>query len=137
MNKEMEEGSRLKYTKRSSATQRNNNETETKSKSPNPEEDTDRDRLSSSVDRHSSVQSVSSLRSTAAASQFTHRSRRRSASSSCEGAVPTSATGLALSRGRLSSCSTVMVTEEQLMLNTVKPEVGSVTHRQTIKSTFS
>ncbi|XP_036965855.1 uncharacterized protein KIAA2012 homolog [Acanthopagrus latus] len=122
MNKEMEEGSRLKYTKRSSATQRNNNETETKSKSPNPEEDTDRDRLSSSVDRHSSVQSVSSLRSTAAASQFTHRSRRRSASSSCEGAVPTSATGLALSRGRLSSCSTVMVTEEQLMLNTVKPE---------------
>ncbi|XP_030283268.1 uncharacterized protein KIAA2012 homolog isoform X3 [Sparus aurata] len=122
INKEMEEGSHLKYTKRSSATQRSNNKTETKSESLNPEEDTDRDHLSSSADRHSSVQSVSSLRSTAAASRSSQRSRRRSADSPCEGAVPTSATGLALSRGRLSSCSTVMVTEEQLMLNTVKPE---------------
>ncbi|XP_044073655.1 uncharacterized protein KIAA2012-like isoform X2 [Siniperca chuatsi] len=115
INQEMEEESHLKSTKRPSATQNNNNKTKA-----NSEEDTDTDHLSTNADKHSSVQSVSSLRS--AEFQFNQRSSRRSASSSCEGPVPASAMGLASSRDRLSSCSTVMVTEEQLMLNPVKPE---------------
>ncbi|XP_060909003.1 uncharacterized protein KIAA2012-like [Labrus mixtus] len=80
------------------------------------------DHLYTDADKHGSVRSVSSLRSTAAASQSTLKSSRRSVASSCEGAGPASALGLTSSHGRLSSCSTVMVTEEQLMLNPVKPE---------------
>lgn len=71
----------------------------------------------------SSIQSVSSLGSTAV-SPFNHRRVRRSTASSCEAPVPVSAMELASSCGRLSSCSTVMIMEEQLMLKPVKPEVG-------------
>lgn len=46
-----------------------------------------------------------------------------STASSCEAAVPVSAMELTSSCGRLSSCSTVMIMEEQLMLKPVKPEV--------------
>jgi len=65
-------------------------------------------------------QSVSSLRAAAP------RRSTASSSSSCEGgATPASAAGRASSRGRLSSCSIVMVTEERLTLNPMKPEVGT------------
>ncbi|XP_039674740.1 uncharacterized protein LOC120570452 isoform X1 [Perca fluviatilis] len=119
ISQELEEKSQLKSTKRPSATQRHNNNTKTNSEA---EEDTDTEHFSTNADQHSSVQSVSSLWSAAAASQFSQRSSKRSAASSCEEAVPASAVGLASSRGCLSSCSTVMVTEEQLMLNPAKPE---------------
>lgn len=72
----------------------------------------------------SSVPSVSSFVSTAAVSPSNHRRLRRSTASSCEGAGPASTMGATSSHGRLSSCSTVMITEEQLMLNPVKAEVG-------------
>lgn len=72
----------------------------------------------------SSIPSVSSYVSTAAMSPSNHGGLRRSTASSCEGAGPASTMGTASSHGRLSSCSTVMITEEQLMLNPVKPEVG-------------
>ncbi|XP_031729885.1 uncharacterized protein KIAA2012 homolog isoform X2 [Anarrhichthys ocellatus] len=118
ISQEMQEGSHITTTKRPSATQSHNNDTET-----NPEEDTGTEHLSTDADKHSSVRSVSSLGSAAAASGINQRSSRRSAASSCEeGSVPASALGLASSRGRLSSCSTVMVREEQLTLNPVKPE---------------
>ncbi len=118
----MEKESQLKSPKRPSPTQSYNNKTNT-----NSETDTD---LSTNDDKHSSIRSVSSLRSTAAASQFNQRSSRTSAASSCEGTMPASGMGLASSHGRLSSCSTVMITEEKLMLNPVKPEVGRKhTHR--------
>lgn len=109
----MEEESHLESTQRAAATRGHNNKTKT-----NPEEDTEH------LNADSSVRSVSSLGSTAAVSPFNHRRLRRSTASSFEGAVPASTTGLASSRGRLSSCSTVMIMEEQLMLNPVKPEVG-------------
>ncbi|XP_071338645.1 uncharacterized protein KIAA2012 homolog isoform X3 [Trachinotus anak] len=115
---EMEEESQLKSAKRTYATQEHSNKTKTHS-----EEDTETDHHSTS-DEHSSVRSVSSLRSSNASSQFYRSSSRRSAASSCEGAVPASAMGLASACGRLSSCSTVMVTDEQLMLNPVKPELS-------------
>ncbi|XP_042349976.1 uncharacterized protein LOC121948641 [Plectropomus leopardus] len=116
ISKEIEKESHLKSAKSPSATQRHNNNTKA-----NSEEDVDTEHLSSNTDKHSSVRSVSSLRS--AATSFNQRSSRRSAASSyCEGTVPASAMGLTSSHGRLSSCSTVMVTEEQLMLNPVKPE---------------
>ncbi|XP_074513640.1 uncharacterized protein KIAA2012 homolog isoform X1 [Sebastes fasciatus] len=102
-------------TRSPSATQRHNNKT-------NSEEGTDAEDLPSNADNHSSIGSVSSLRSVAAASQFSQRSSRKSAASSCEGAVAAGAMGLTSSRVSLSSCSTVMITEEQLMLNPVKPE---------------
>lgn len=94
--------------------QRRKNKTKTHSEE-------DADLLSNDGDIHSSVQSSGSLRSTAAASQFSLKSLRKSAVSLSEGTV--AAQGPASSRGRLSSCSTVMVTEEQLMLNPVKQEV--------------
>ncbi|XP_034417627.1 uncharacterized protein KIAA2012 homolog [Cyclopterus lumpus] len=104
-----QEGSDMRTTKRPSATQSHRGDAKTPS-------DDDPERLS----KHSSVQSVSSLRSAAGLHQ---RGSRRSTASSCEGgAAPASAPGVASSRGRLSSCSTVMVTEEQLTLNPVKPE---------------
>ncbi|XP_049904890.1 uncharacterized protein LOC126393077 [Epinephelus moara] len=113
---EMEEESHLKSTKRPSASQRHNDKTKTYS-----EEDMDPERLSTNADKHGSIRSMSSLRS--AAASFNQRSSRRSAaSSSCDGAALASALGLTSSHGRLSSCSTVMVLEEQLMLNPVKPE---------------
>ncbi|XP_045910523.1 uncharacterized protein KIAA2012 homolog [Micropterus dolomieu] len=116
INQEMGEESHQKSTKKPSATQRHNYKTKT-----NSEEDIDTDR-STNADKHSSSRSVSSHRSTAAASQLSQRSSRNSAFSSIEEALPVSAMGLASSHGRLSSCSTVRVTEEQLMLNSVKPE---------------
>lgn len=131
INQEMEEESHLKSTKWSSPTQRYNNKTNT-----NSEEDTDTDHLSTNADKHSSIRSVSSFKSTATVSQYNQRSSRRSAASSCEGTMPASGMRLASSCGRLSSCSTVMVTEEQLMLNPVKPEVGRK-HTHRIYSTFS
>lgn len=72
----------------------------------------------------SSIPSVSSFVSTAAMSPSNHGRLRRSTASSCEGAGPASTMGATSSHGRLSSCSTVMTAEEQLMLNPVKPEVG-------------
>ncbi|XP_027145430.1 uncharacterized protein KIAA2012 homolog isoform X3 [Larimichthys crocea] len=121
INQEIKELSHLKSTKRWSTTHSDNTK-------PNSEEDTDH--LSTNADKHSSIRSVSSLRSTAATSQFNHRSLRRSAASSCEGSVPTSAMGLTSSCGRLSSCSTVMIREEQLMLNPVQPESSRHRKRQ-------
>lgn len=108
-NQQMEEESHLESTQRAAARRGHSHKTKR-----SPEEDTE---------HLNAVRSVSSLESTAAVSPFIRRPRR-SAASSCEGAVPAGTTGLASSRGRLSSCSTVRITEEQLMLNPVKPEVG-------------
>lgn len=117
INQEMQEGLHQNSSRWPSATQIiSNNEATT-------EEDTDSDFLSTS-DKHSSIQPVSSLRSTVPSSHFNPRSSLRSVASSCEGTVAASAVGLTASRGRLSSCSTVMITEEQLMLNPVKPQVS-------------
>ncbi|XP_059198353.1 uncharacterized protein KIAA2012 [Centropristis striata] len=119
ISQEVEEDSNLISTSRRSATQRRKNKTKA-----DPEEDAEQ--LSTNTGQHSSVQSVSSLRS-----QLNQRSSRRSAaSSSCEAAAAASFTGLASSRGRLSSCSTVMITEEQLMLNPVKPESSRRSQQQ-------
>lgn len=74
-------------------------------------------------DAAGSVPSVSPSGSTAAMSPSSHKGLRGSPASSCEGAGAASVTGLNSSHGRLSSCSTVKITEEQLMLNPVKPEV--------------
>lgn len=76
------------------------------------------------LDAAGSVPSVSSSVSTAAMSPSTHKELRGSPASSCEGAGAPSAAGLNSSHGRLSSCSTVKITEDQLMLNPVKSEVG-------------
>lgn len=51
---------------------------------------------------------------------------RESPASTCEGAGAASMVGPNSSHGRLSSCSTVKITEEQLKLNPVKSEVGRV-----------
>ncbi|XP_076603538.1 uncharacterized protein KIAA2012 homolog [Chaetodon auriga] len=110
INQEVEKEPHLKSTTSPSATQRQTNS----------EKDTDH--LSNNGDKYSSVGSVQSLRSTASASQFTHRRLRRSAASSYEGAMPASPVGLVSSHSCLSSCSTVMVMEEKLMLNPVKSE---------------
>lgn len=115
INQEKQEGPHQKSPGRSSAIHMDSNYATT-------EEDMDSDCLSTS-DKRSSVQPVSSLRSAVASSHFNPRSSMRSLASSCEGTGPVSAVGLASSRGRLSSCSTVMITEEQLMLNPVKPQV--------------
>lgn len=113
---ETEEDSQLKSNNSpvTSATQKHNNN------DANTSSETDR---RSTGDKHSSIRSVSSLSSSHASAHVNQSSSRKSDSSHCEGAGPTSAMGLASSHGRLSSCSTVMVTEEQLMLNPVKPEV--------------
>ncbi|XP_026150741.1 uncharacterized protein LOC113123131 [Mastacembelus armatus] len=97
------------YLKSPSGTQNHNNKA-------TREEDTDTEVLST-IDTHSSIHSVSSFRSTATSSQLFPRSSRWSAASSSKGRA-----GLPSSHGRLSSCSTVMIMEEQLMLNPVKPE---------------
>lgn len=115
----MEEESHLKSTTRASATRGHNNKT-------NPKEDAEQ--LSTNAD--GSVRSVSSLGSRAAVSPSDRRRMRRSTASSCEGAGPASTMGLTSSHGRLSSCSTVMITEEQLMLNPVKPEVCWEAHTE-------
>lgn len=70
------------------------------------------------------IPSVGSVRSGAAASLAGHRRRSSSTTSSPEEVMLASSAGLASSHGRLSSCSTVMVMEEQLMLNPTKAEVG-------------
>ncbi|KAG7240425.1 hypothetical protein INR49_026996 [Caranx melampygus] len=119
---ESEEESQLKSNNSpTSVTQKhNNNHTNTSS-------ETD---CHSASDEHSSVRSVGSLSSSHTSSHVNQSSSRRSDPSHCEGAGPASAMGLASSRGRLSSCSTVMVTEEQLMLNPVKPESSTPSKRQ-------
>lgn len=113
---ETEEDSQLKSNNSpmTSATQKHNNDDANTS--------SEAERRSTS-DEHSSVRSVSSRSSSHASAHVNQSSSRKSDASHCEGAGPTSAMGLASSHGRLSSCSTVMVTEEQLMLNPVKPEV--------------
>ena len=118
INQEMEKESHLKSHISPFAAQSHNEETNRNSVEGSDHLSTD-DTLTN-ADKHSSVGSVSSHRSTVA-SQFNQRSSRRS---SCDGAVPAGAVDLASSRGRMSSCSTVMITEEQLMLNPVQPEVG-------------
>ncbi|XP_055360844.1 uncharacterized protein KIAA2012 homolog [Betta splendens] len=75
--------------------------------------DPDTDDLGTS-DKRSCIQS---LRSSLASSQRNPSSSVRPPPSFYERTVPASS-----SRGRLSSCSTVMITEDQLMLNPVKPE---------------
>lgn len=88
-------------------------------KDPDPEEDKEHQ----SISADSNTRSVSSDRSSTAASVLGYRRRSRSTASTCE-VMPASSVGLASSHGRLSSCSTVIVMEEQMMLNPVKPEVG-------------
>lgn len=78
--------------------------------------------LTLNTDRPSS--SGMSLSSTASGSRLKHSSSQRSVFSSCEGGtLPASAAGPSMSRSRLSSCSTVTIPEERLMLNLTKPEV--------------
>lgn len=89
-------------------------------KDPDPEEDKEHQCISA----ESNTRSVSSVTSGTDASLLGYRRRSRSTASSCEEVMPASSVGLASSHGRLSSCSTVIVMEEQLMLNPVKPEVG-------------
>ncbi len=123
INWEIEEESHPKSANGPSAKQRNNNKFKT-----NPDEDAEH--LSVDANRPSSIHSASLLGSIGAASQFSHNSSRKSAASYSEGTVGTM--GIASSRGRLSSCSTVMVMEEHLVLNPVKQEVGrATTHTHT------
>ena len=117
INQELEEEeSFLKSPESPSATQKHKTEAETC-------EEVETDYLSSN-DEHRNIQSVSSLRSSDAASYLYQRNWRGSAASSCGGAKIASATGFSSACGRLSACSTVMVADQQLMLNPVKPEVG-------------
>ncbi|XP_067373479.1 uncharacterized protein KIAA2012 homolog [Channa argus] len=118
----MQQEPHQKSTRRPSATQKYSDNTTAK-------DDTDTDGVSTS-DKYSSIRSLSSHRSTVSSSHFNPRNSRRSATSSCEGAVSAGVVSLAASRGRLSSCSTVMITEEQLMLNPVKPEFSRPTKSQ-------
>ncbi|CAB1422543.1 unnamed protein product [Pleuronectes platessa] len=123
INQELEEEeSFLKSPKSSSATQ----EHKTEAKSC---EEVETDCLSSN-DEQRNIRSVSSLRSSDAASYIRQRNSRGSAASSCGGAMIASATGFSSACGRLSSCSTVMVTEEQLMLNPVKPELPRMSQEE-------
>ncbi|KAK2840242.1 hypothetical protein Q5P01_013982 [Channa striata] len=119
---EMQNETQRKSTQRASAAQKHSDDTTT-------EDDTDTDCVSTN-DQYSSVRSVSSHRSTVASSHFNARSSRRSVASSYEGGVSASVVGPAASRGRMSSCSTVMITEEQLMLNPKKPEFSGPTKSQ-------
>lgn len=114
INQKMEEDSHIEPTEHLSATRRHNNEIK-----PDPKEDIEN--LSFSAD--SKVQSLSSLGSADTTSLFNYTGLKRS-TASCEEVLPTSRAGLASSRGCLSSCSTVVIMEEQLMLNPVRPEVG-------------
>ncbi|KAJ4921165.1 hypothetical protein JOQ06_022273 [Pogonophryne albipinna] len=109
INQNIKKASDLKSTERPSATQRHNNKTHLEE---------EKEHVNINADKHS--QSESSLRS--AASPFSPKSLKRSSASFCEGVEHASATGLAPSRGCLSSCSTVMITEEELMLNPIKQE---------------
>lgn len=77
-----------------------------------------------SVSAEGNIASVSSGRSSTAASLVGYGRRSSSTASSSEALVLATSAGLASSHGRLSSCSTVIVMEEQLMLNPTKPEVG-------------
>lgn len=86
--------------------------------------DPEEDKEQHSISADSNNLSASSVRSSTAASLLGYGRRSRSTSSSCEEVIPASSVGLVSSRGRLSSCSTVIVMEEQLMLNPLKPEVG-------------
>ncbi|XP_010777000.1 uncharacterized protein KIAA2012 homolog isoform X2 [Notothenia coriiceps] len=109
INQNIKKASHLKSTERPSATQRHNTKTHLEE---------EKEHVNINADKHS--QSESSLRSTA--SPFSPKSLKRSSASFCEGVEHASATGLAPSRGCLSSCSTVMITEEELMLNPIKQE---------------
>lgn len=84
----------------------------------------------SPISAEGGIPSVSSGRSGAAASLVGHRRRSSSSTSSSEEVMLASSAGLASSHGRLSSCSTVMVMEEQLMLNPTKAEVGGKPYKQ-------
>lgn len=110
---EMEEPFHLESTESVSPAQRCD-------KDPDPEEDKE----DQSISADSNAGSVSSDRSSTAGYLSGYRRRSRSTASSCEDVMPASSVGLASSQGRLSSCSTVIVMEEQLMLNPVKPEVS-------------
>lgn len=90
-------------------------------KDPDPEENTEH----LSFCAEGNIPSVSSVRSSTAASLLGSRRRSSSTASSSEEVMLASSVGLASSHGRLSSCSTVIVMEEQLMLNPTKSEVGS------------
>lgn len=88
------------------------------------DQDPEEDKEQHSISADSNNRSASSVRSSTAASLLGYRRRSKSTASSCEEVIPASSVGLASSRGCLSSCSTVIVMEEQLMLNPLKPEVG-------------
>lgn len=90
-------------------------------KDPDPEENTEH----LSFCAEGNIPSVSSVRSSTAASLLGSRRQSSSTASSSEEVMLASSVGLASSHGRLSSCSTVIVMEEQLMLNPTKSEVGS------------
>lgn len=77
-----------------------------------------------SISAEGNLRSASSARSSTAASLLGYGRRSSLTASSSEEVVLATSAGLASSRGRLSSCSTVLVMEEQLMLNPTKPEVG-------------
>ncbi|XP_033965480.1 uncharacterized protein KIAA2012 homolog [Pseudochaenichthys georgianus] len=108
INQNIKKASHLKSTERPSATQRHNNKTHFEE---------EKEHVNINADKHS--QSESPLGS--AASPLSPKSLKRSSASFCEGVEHASATGLAPSRGCLSSCSTVMI-EEELMLNPIKQE---------------
>lgn len=90
----------------------------------NSDLDPEEDKEHHSINSDSNIQSLSLVRSSTDASLSDYRRRSRSTASSCDEVMPASSVGLASSHGRLSSCSTVIVMEEQLMLNPIKPEVG-------------
>lgn len=87
---------------------------------PDPEENTEYHSLSA----EGNIPTMTSVRSSTAASLGGYRRPSSLATSSSEEVMLTSSAGLASSHSRLSSCSTVIVMEEQLMLNSTKPVVG-------------
>lgn len=90
---------------------------------PNAEEITEHH----SISVEDNIPSVSSVRSSSA-SLVGYRRRSSSTASSSEEVMLASSAGLASSHGRLSSCSTVLIMEEQIMLNPTKAEVGGRSH---------
>lgn len=93
--------------------------------SPAQRESTEERKEHHSFRAESNIPSVSSVRSSTAASLVGSRRRSSSTALSLEEVMLASSAGLASSHGRLSSCSTVTVMDEQLMLNPTKSEVGS------------
>lgn len=96
----------------------------TKLASPAQKESTEENIEPHSISAVGNIRSASSVRSSTAGSLVGYRRQNSSTTSSSEEMMLANSAGLASSHGRLSSCSTVIVMEEQLMLNPTKPEVG-------------